>query len=70
MSGCYEHAAGLRVFPIDQIDVLLAREQSKSQLKVLSIDRVAHLSYIGWVNGDCGGGLWGILFLLLLLGES
>ena len=30
MSGCYEHAAGLRVLPVDQIDVLLAREQSQS----------------------------------------
>jgi len=70
MSGCYEHAAGLWVLPIDQIYVLLAREQPKSQLKVLSIDRVAHLSHIGRVNGDCCGGLRGILFLLLLLGES
>ena len=69
MSGCYEHATGLRILPIDQIDVLLAREQSKSKLKVLSVDRVPNLSHIGWVNGDCGGGLRGILLLLLLLGN-
>lgn len=30
VSGCYEHAAGFRVLPVDQIDVLLAREQSQS----------------------------------------
>jgi hypothetical protein len=70
VSGCYEHAAGLWVLPIDQIDVLLAREQSQSKFKILSIDCVAHLSHICRVDGDCGGGLRGILFLLLLLGES
>ena len=68
VSGCYEHAAGLGVLPVDQIDVLLARVQSQSHFKILSIDCVAHLSHIGWVNGYSSSGLWGILFQLLLLG--